>query len=381
MQMAELTKVQRCYHCGVILQSDDPSKPGYIERATLEKYPEGLLLCDDCFSNQRFSSKPKEPDFEDGYQKILEEIRDKKALVVYVIDSFSFEGSFIAKVNEMLKGIDVFVVATKRDLLPPNTDEKALKDYVTHRLRIVNLDVKDVIIASTNEDYNVDIMYSRILKMSNKRDVYFIGANESGKSALITELLRKYKNNTRYFVTTYTFKGTNLRGFKIPIGNNTFIYETPGTGVQNSLLSKVDLSAKNAIVPKKSVAPFVKKLEKDHVLLFGGVAAVELLSDKATNVTIFRSDKVKLFYKKGDPVKLIDFVIKKKKSSPLSDNISNSADFDAFDFQITETGGRDIGILGLGWLSFEGDKQTFRVFVPKGVYVYTTRAKIKYVGQ
>ena len=37
----------------------------------------------------------------------------------------------------------------------------------------------------------------------------------------------------------------------------------------------------------------------------------------------------------------------------------------------------DIAILGLGWISFKGNNQTFRVSVPKGVYIYTSRAKVK----
>ena len=62
---------------------------------------------------------------------------------------------------------------------------------------------------------------------------------------------------------------------------------------------------------------------------------------------------------------------------PCCDEFRSFADFDVYDFEITEVGDRDIGILGLGWFHFIGNKQTYRVFVPKGVYVYTTRSKIK----
>ena len=43
---------------------------------------------------------------------------------------------------------------------------------------------------------------------------------------------------------------------------------------------------------------------------------------------------------------------------------------------VDETGERDIGIQGLGWISFTGNNQKIRIVVPKGVAIYTTRAKI-----
>lgn len=53
--------------------------------------------------------------------------------------------------------------------------------------------------------------------------------------------------------------------------------------------------------------------------------------------------------------------------------------FDIYDIEVTEEGQRDIGILGLGWISFKGEGQTFRVTLPKGVFLYTSRAKVNYV--
>ena len=47
-----------------------------------------------------------------------------------------------------------------------------------------------------------------------------------------------------------------------------------------------------------------------------------------------------------------------------------------YDVKIDQEGERDIGILGLGWISFKGNNQTFRVSVPKGVYIYTSRSKV-----
>lgn len=379
--MAELNKLQRCYHCGALLQSTDPKKEGYISPDIIEKYPEGLLLCNNCYKTERFTNIPKEASFDEEYTKILDVIRSKKALVVYVVDLFSFEGSFINKIITMLDGIDVLVVANKRDLLPANLDDNDLKEYVSHRLRVAKFNVIDTVITSTNNGgYNLDEMFKLIAKYSEGRDVYFVGASTSGKSALISEFLKQYLNNTSKMIVTYTFSNTNLRGFRIPITNKTYIYETPGTSTDNSLISKVERPVYNLITPKKEVKGKKITLTKGTCLLFGSLACIELLSKEKTVLYAYVSDKVELKSHKslvGDNAKYVANIFEKGSLKPASERFKSIKDFDVYEFQVTEDGQRDIGILGLGWINFVGNKQTFRICVPKGVYVYTTRSKVK----
>ena len=378
--MAELNKLQRCYHCGALLQTEDPSKEGYISPDIIEKYPEGLLLCNNCYKTEKFSNNPQEATFDEDYTTILKEIRSKKALVVYVVDLFSFEGSFINKIIELLDGVDVLVVANKRDLLPPDVNDDELKEYVAHRLRVAKFKVVDTVITSTSNGYNLNEMFNLITKYSNERDVYFVGASTSGKSALISEFLKQYLNNTSKMIVTYTFDNTHLRGIRIPITNKTYIYETPGTSIDNSILSKVERPVVNAITPKKAVEAKKMSLTKDTCLLFGSLACIELLSKEKTQTYVYTSNKVEVKAHKsivGDNSKYIANVFSKGSLKPASEKIKSIKDFDVYEFQITEEGDRDIGILGLGWINFNGNKQSFRVYVPKGVYVYTTRSKIK----
>lgn len=121
-------------------------------------------------------------------------------------------------------------------------------------------------------------------------------------------------------------------------------------------------------------------LTKDTCLLFGSLACIELLSKEKTQTYVYTSNKVEVKAHKsivGDNSKYIANVFSKGSLKPASEKIKSIKDFDVYEFQITEEGDRDIGILGLGWINFNGNKQSFRVYVPKGVYVYTTRSKIK----
>ncbi len=377
--MAELNRVARCYKCGAILQTANPKEVGYISPEIVSKYPEGLLLCNDCFTNERFNIQPTEAHYEESYQSILETVKQSKALVCYVIDLLSFEGSFITKLNEMIEGLDVLVVANKRDLLPDNIDDNALLQYVEHRLRVAKLKVKDVVLTSSHANYNIDLMYQKIVELANNRDVYFIGASISGKSSLISDLLKRYTNTTSRPVTVCTFKNTDLRGYKIPLTNKTSIYELPGTDITNSMLSKVERAVQNQIMPKKAIKPRKFTMHINKTIAFGGLAAIQLLSKEKTDVTCYASDSIEIKLKSIPGDKLIETTIHKGNIKPCSSRFTSFSQYDCYDFQITEEGSRDIGILGLGWINFTGKNQTFRIFVPKGVYVYTTRAKVIYV--
>ncbi|MDY2728404.1 MAG: hypothetical protein SOV26_05410 [Candidatus Onthovivens sp.] len=374
--MAELNKVTRCYRCGVILQTDDPTAEGYISRDIVEKYPDGLLLCNNCFENERFNDTPQEPKFEEEFQTILDTVKKTNGLIVYVIDVFSFEGSFITKLNHSIKDLDVLVVANKRDLMPKNTNDDELINYLWHRTRMVNLKVRDIVLTSTNTGYNIDYMFQKIMNLAGNRDVYFLGASVSGKTSLINQLLKFYKNNTNKLILRVPFKGTNLQALRIPITNKTYIYELPGTDINNSVLSKVERSVQNIISPKKAVEARKIGLFPNSTIALGNLAFIELLGEKKTNINLFASNFIEVKFKRWDSEKYLKYILEKKNIKPVSGNLLRFNDYDVYDFHITEEGSRDIGILGLGWFNFEGNNQTFRIIVPKGVYVYTTRGKV-----
>jgi hypothetical protein len=69
--------------------------------------------------------------------------------------------------------------------------------------------------------------------------------------------------------------------------------------------------------------------------------------------------------------------LEKEALQPALAHVRSLHDMDIFDLPVTEKGRRDIGVAGLGWFTFEGAGQTFRFYVPKGIGVYGSRAKVK----
>lgn len=375
--MAQIGKVQRCYHCGVILQTEDKNAPGFIDKEIMDASPEGFLLCNNCYKTERFQNSIQEATFDDEYRTIMREIKEKNALVIYIVDLFSFEGAMVTKLMSLLNGIDVIAVGNKRDLLPKDADDIHLSEYVSHHLRQNKLKVIDTVIVSSTTEYNIQTLISLLIKHAKNRDIYVLGASISGKTALIEDLLKHYSNNTNKMIMTYPFKGTSLSGLRIPVNKNHYIFETPGTSADNSLISKVEKQVQNAIVPKRELTPKTFNLAKNHSIIIGGLACIEIISNEKTTVELYCSDRIEVERHRHHAYKRMEDNINKGKLFPQSAKFDSMKDFDIYDIKVTEVGRRDIGILGLGWITFEGNNQEFRIYIPKGVYVYSSRSKIK----
>lgn len=124
-------------------------------------------------------------------------------------------------------------------------------------------------------------------------------------------------------------------------------------------------------------------MEEGSALALGGIVFIELL---ALPKNALRMDEIHLFVSPKVTLKKIGIAkgleysfpryIEKKGIYPKSNVVRSLKDLDVFDIEVEEKGDRSIGIEGLGFFSFLGRRQTYRIYVPKGVSVYTTRSKI-----
>ncbi|MDY0345145.1 MAG: GTPase [Bacilli bacterium] len=375
--MAKLNIIRRCYSCGVVLQSKDPQKDGYVENEFLQDLSKGVLFCSKCFHSEKYNLAPREASLDHEFFTLVADAQATDALIVYVINLFSFEAGFIRALNQWLSGLDVLVIANKRDILPDEVDDEQLKDYVAHRLRVEKLKVLDVKLISASANYNIREVIDVIKEHRKARDVYIIGQKHSGKTTLMETFLKEYKNISRSNIITQKYPGTNLKVMQIPIDQSTFFYDTPGLGSDNSILEKVEKSVLKDIVPVKKINIRRFTLSKGHSLFVGGLARIELVEGEKTVVGCYFSDNVdiKKIYTL-EPNKQFLKTLNKELLSPVSKNLQSLKDFDIYDIVVDEEGSRDIGINGLGWFTFIGANQTFRLYVPKGVSFYTTRSKI-----
>ena len=378
--MSKLKIVRRCHDCGVILQGENPEAEGYINPEVLENTSARVLFCNKCFEESRYNFVPRDPKVSEDYLSMLEDADASDALIVYVVDLFSFENSFVPEITDVIEGLNILIVANKRDLLPTSYDDDLLREYVAHRCRVSHLKVTrdDVILTSLTSMSDSTNIFEEIENRRTRHDVYVLGAVGAGKTKLISSVLHSYQNPSRRAIASSNYPGTSLRVLQIPLDTSTYMYETPGIPMNNTIGTKLDFEGMSAVVPNEPVKARNFSMDKGDCLLVGGVARFELLEGNKQDVKAYFAKGVDLLKVRANRAEETFFRKAATKAvSPTSPSLHSSADFDAFDLSGEETGPRDIGVAGLGWIKFEGNNQTWRIFTPKNVAIYTTRSKIK----
>ena len=365
-----------CFGCGVRLQTQEPKKRGYIPQNVLAH--NGPVLCQRCFKIQHYAEDKNSEVFDkEGFLKILDKAKIENAIVVYVVDLFSFEASFIPEINERLANMDVVLVGNKRDILPKAIDDEKLKAYVMNRAENMHINVIDIGVTSASKNYNIDNFINALMSFRHGGNIYFVGAASAGKSSLINTLLKNYSNESSNFITTSPYPGTTINVIEIPIDETSFIYDTPGLTVYNSMLTAVDKNVINLITPKTEIKPKTYQLESMQSLLLGGLAYVDFVEGPKSSFTVYASNMVQVSRSRTQrAAEVFDTFIRTKQIKPTSSTIVSHKDLVAHTFIIPENKKYDIGITGYGWISTVGKGQKIVVHAPKNVSVFICDAKI-----
>ncbi len=375
--MSEIRKIRRCPGCGVIIQSLDETLPGYVPEKHLARHE--VVLCQRCFKLQHYGEDiaPKEPRVNEEFLTILEQAKQENALIIYVLDLFSFDSSFSPEVNDKIKDLDIIGVANKRDLFPKSVKDEKLREYVMTRCHQAGLTIDDLVIASPLKKYNIDEVKAQLEKRRLGRNVYVIGATSSGKSTLVNAYMKQFMNITQVPITTSPFPGTTLRVIEIPLDDHSRLYDTPGYALDTSMLSLVERDVIRSIVPRTEVKPRTYQLAPKQSVMLGGLARFDFMQGKMTGFTFYLSNFVEV--KRSALVnadKTFDSLVSHNKIRPTSKLVKSFTDLEAFEVDIIDKGKLDVGIVGLGWVSFTANKQRIRILAPKGVHIYVQPAKI-----
>lgn len=377
--MAKISQIRYCYNCGAVLQSSDPTKEGYVKKETLDNDSQNFIFCDKCFEIERHRPSSNEPFVDDEYLTMLKKAKNDDALIVYLVNLFSFEASFCSEINKIIQGMNILVVANKFDLLPSGTKEEATIDYVSQYFSNygINLKKENILLASAFDDETAKLIISTIFENKNGKDVYIIGSSQAGKTTLVSSFLRVYKNLSTGNIVIQEFPGTKLRVMQIPLNSKTKMYDTPGISMSNSVLNGLDKKTFESIYLTEPVEAKDISFSEGQAIYFGGLAFVQLISGEKTTLSCYMHPDIQ--YKKENSKKAESKFIEliaKDSISPSLKRIKSIKDMDVFEVDINESDMRDIGIQGLGWFSFLANNQIFRIYVPRGVSIYTSKPKV-----
>ena len=379
--MGKIKRVLRCYNCGAVLQSKNKDEKGYVDAKLFNTSREDLVIyCQNCFEKMKVINSGKlEQSLDQETIKILDDAKATDAIIVWVVDLFTFNGTLEPDVVKKVRKNEVIVIATKRDLFPKTIPNATFERFINERFEEVGIKPSNIFILGNTDELSVKELLDEGTKTRKGHDFYIIGSVNSGKTVLVNKLLKTYKNKTKWQIKTEPYPGTNQKVMSIPLTNSTFLYELPGFSLATSVQGKVEKDVLKIITPKKKVESFPRPMLKGEVLMVGSIAGFELVEGKPTSFRFYSAEGVET--RKIKEKMLEDFIrdnINKVTVRPASDHFTTFKDFDLFEYDMENDGQHhDIAIRGLGWISFIARGQTIRVLIPHGVAVKESLSKIR----
>ena len=278
--------MSKCIGCGITLQNKDENQLGYVSIKDKN-------LCTRCFRLKHYGEYKKVSLNNNDYSKIINSIPSNN-LVLYIVDILSMDLSNINRFS------NIILVITKRDIMP-----KSIKDNkIINKLKEKYNNLIDIIIVSSNKNYNIDNLYSLIKKHHNNLPVYLVGNTNSGKSTLINKLINNY-SDTKSNITISMYPSTTLDKIEIKLNKITII-DTPGLIDNNNITNYIDNKDLKLITPKKEIKPKTCQLQGTGSILIGELVRINYTTKNTNSITIYVSNMIPIRFASLSSNKLID---------------------------------------------------------------------------
>ena len=300
----------KCLGCGAILQDKLPLEEGYTKDLNNK-------LCERCFNIKHYNKYVKMPNKD--YSKIIKDIDKRGDLILLVTDFLS-----LYNLDEIEISSPVILVFTKADLMPRGIDKERLINKIKCKLNVI-----DRVCVSSKNNYNLDLLYEKIVKNKKSADVYVIGYTNAGKSSLINKLVKNYGGFLGE-ITESNLPSTTLDKIFVKVNDNLTLIDTPGLLDNESMVLEASAFLLKKIVPRKEIRPLSFQVKGFQSLIIEDFMKVDMVD---TNIVCYMSNDLDVRR------------IYKSKSSLLK----------RYDLNINKNS--DLVIKGVGFISFKKDSK------------------------
>jgi ribosome biogenesis GTPase A len=268
---------RRCEGCGSVLQSIYKENDGYISDKVKDQ-----LLCERCFKIKHYgecSVALKEKDF----SQIIGDINKSDAEVVYLVDILNITKESIEFIKYFKK--KVFVLLTKRDLLPKSVKEDKIIEYFKSNF----MDNVEVMCVSAVKKKNID-KFIKLMKEKNIKKLYVVGLTNSGKSTLINSLLESVKQKPS--ITTSMIPNTTMDYINIKLDEDLSIIDTPGFVLKNTIYNYISYKDISKITPKKEIKVKTFQMKEGQCVIVSDILRVEYLKGKPNSFSFYMNNNL-----------------------------------------------------------------------------------------
>lgn len=364
----------RCIGCGALIQSDDPAGIGYTPESAIKKGLEtDELYCQRCFRLRHYNEIAPVSLTDDDFLRLLNQIRDADALIVYVIDIFDFNGSLIPGLHRFVGDNPILLVGNKEDILPRSLKRTKLMDWMRQQANLSGLRPIDVAMVSAKKNNQVSDLLEKINKYRENRDVYVVGVTNVGKSTLINQII-KSTTGVKELITTSRFPGTTLDKIQIPLDDGHELVDTPGIIHAEQMANVLSAQALKLVAPQKEIKPRTFQLNDQQTIFLGGVARFDYVKGPRSGVVAYFDNNLNLHRTKLENA---DAFYEKHMGGlltpPTADDKDDFPELERHEFHIDQKS--DLVIEGLGWVTVPAGT-TVAGWAPVGVSVLVRKAMI-----
>lgn len=361
--------LKKCNGCGAYLQDTEPLKAGFIPQLKLES-----TTCKRCFRMMHYNELPKIVASNSDYEKVIDSVVKKKALMVFIVDIFAFKSTFNDLMINRLKDKDVILVANKVDLLPKSVRHEKVVEWISKECQKKFFKVLAIGISSAKKGYYMDELINTIDMARKERDVYFVGCANVGKSSVINSLLKRTTSINDDVIATSIIPGTTLNEIRIPYFNdNCAFIDTPGLINEKDVLNQLLPTSYRSIIPNNELKPITYQITDGNSVFLSGLASLSIEANKPVSVTVYASKNLYIHRCKTSRVlELYENQIGNLLNPPTleeKDNIKYS------NIVYNINGKKDIWFSGFGFVQISGECKINCKYI-EGTEVYLTDAII-----
>ncbi|MHC5372714.1 ribosome biogenesis GTPase YqeH [Enterococcus sp. LJL120] len=363
-----------CIGCGVVIQTDEPQELGYTPKNALEKGLEnGEVYCQRCFRLRHYNEIQDVHLTDDDFLRLLNEIGQKDALIVNVVDIFDFDGSLIPGLHRFVGDNPLIMVGNKVDILPKSLKRGKMTQWMRKRAHEAGLRPLDVLLTSARKPQEMTQLLELIEKYRDHRDVYIVGVTNVGKSTLINQII-KQTAGVQDLITTSRFPGTTLDKIEIPLDDGHFLIDTPGIIHRHQMAHYLGDKDLKIIAPHKEIKPKVYQLNPEQTLFLGGLARFDFIKGERSSFVAYVANDIEIHRTKlSNADNFYQKHVGGLLQPPRPDEVAEFPELVRFEFSIKEK--TDIVFAGLGWITIT-KPAVIAGWAPKGVDVIVRKGLV-----
>lgn len=277
--------MNKCSGCGVVLQSEQKDKLGYIPKEKLENE---TVYCERCFrllhyNDLKMVNLPT--------KNILTTVNEKGNFAFFLVDLLNINKETMDTFHAIR--IPKTLVVSKIDYIPKYIKWEKIKLWLEEEYKIQT----DILFLSALKNVNIHALQKKMAE-ENVFSAYLLGYTNAGKSTLVNQLKENMK------ITTSYVPNTTVGYIPISIEDKYTLIDSPGFQYQNPIYKQKEAKFLKKLNLKGPLKPITYQLKKEASLVIEDIIRIENKSEKC-NLTLYLSNvfEIKKVYEKNTMLK------------------------------------------------------------------------------